>query len=716
MDILNYGQVIRLGMVVAIPRVCGQPRTWKARRGFLSWPRELAEVGRSHFKIGGILLVRLGVSGEVNHSLDGVDNSKQGLRTGYCPSLKHGTTRKGDEFSKARSLLLLHPWDTFDDACGPWILGLKCTLRYCTIDVHTAPSLSLIGMIEQLTLREAPDARWKQVALFKRFLDVEGVEETQATNNFGYVFKATNIRPVDTTLILSWSWMSWVSGIRLCTSSWKADSLFPCVNCSAYPENGGGAASSENFCHGQVGGTMASCRARFWLRRHVVLLPCRKSYQEAHSGKVCKYCAARTRDLSLILRPDGSTSPSNGCTCTIKLVHFCNVANNRLENATGRLRNRVNHRDTLEHAIQKDVDGPVSTAHQEGLAIPGNTCVTITTIKKIQLFMWLPGESEAVARGICGVEVALSSMAEGALPIWILLCQISANPSINFDKFYQLGRIELIWLESYWKSHADDVDFLDVESDSTNQQNGDRHPWDNVRKGSGKSLTKTVFLSDGPNTSKVSPVDLLQNNRWKNQHCDPYCFVDPKRACYAQRRYEIRSDISELLVGFGGNIRLAMLHGWHTVRHDHSIAVRIKHDWMGLAGTGDCAKKRAIIKRSIPIKASSGCYNLNAAGKYIMQRSLQPKRHGYYVKYHRSYGNRKKRGQWACVVAVPNNPSDPYPQRFASVCISNWTKNTRFPLCLFRRLTLRPLATEMHTPRLIISVTGLSRNRSLSVQ
>ncbi|GAA57419.1 hypothetical protein CLF_112695, partial [Clonorchis sinensis] len=35
------------------------------------------------------------------------------------------------------------------------------------------------------------------------------------------------------------------------------------------------------------------------------------------------------------------------------MVHFGNVTNNRLENANGRLKDRVHHTDTLEHAIQK---------------------------------------------------------------------------------------------------------------------------------------------------------------------------------------------------------------------------------------------------------------------------------------------------------------------------------------------------------------------------
>ncbi|GAA48279.1 hypothetical protein CLF_101409 [Clonorchis sinensis] len=50
---------------------------------------------------------------------------------------------------------------------------------------------------------------------------------------------------------------------------------------------------------------------------------------------------------------------------------------------------------------------------------------------------------------------------------------------------------------------------------------------------------------------------------------------------------------------------------------------------------------------SMLIEASSGRYNLNVAGKYTMERKAQPKRHAYYAKCHRSYGNRNERGQWA---------------------------------------------------------------------
>ncbi|GAA48192.1 hypothetical protein CLF_101296 [Clonorchis sinensis] len=149
-------------------------------------------------------------------------------------------------------------------------------------------------------------SRWQQIALFRRFPDVVNVDETHATNRLGYklyTFLITDGMGTGRPVMYAFVENEQFASMR------KLFGLFKEMMGEQYP-------------------------VRF--RQDLQLL-------RRTNPRFVSYLTVRW----LYITREWAVHAQSG------MFHFGNVTNNRLENAEGRLKDRVHHADTLEHAIKK---------------------------------------------------------------------------------------------------------------------------------------------------------------------------------------------------------------------------------------------------------------------------------------------------------------------------------------------------------------------------
>ncbi|GAA49484.1 hypothetical protein CLF_103123 [Clonorchis sinensis] len=200
-------------------------------------------------------------------------------------------------------------------------------------------------------------SRWQQIALFRRLPDVVNVDGTHTTNRFGYKLYTFLItdgigtgRPVMYVFVES----------ERFASMRRPFGLFKEMMGEQYPV--------RTFVMDKLAAQMRAARVVFGCDVMLCYFHIRKAIRK-HTMPYSRFLLIvlhthRFRqDLQLLRRTDQrfvSYPTARWLYITRKwavhaqsgMVHFGNVTNNRLENANGRLKDRVHHADTLEHAKQ----------------------------------------------------------------------------------------------------------------------------------------------------------------------------------------------------------------------------------------------------------------------------------------------------------------------------------------------------------------------------
>ncbi|TGZ69987.1 hypothetical protein CRM22_003423 [Opisthorchis felineus] len=206
-------------------------------------------------------------------------------------------------------------------------------------------------------------SRWQQIALFRRFPDVVNVDGTHATNRFGYklyTFLITDGMGTGRPVMYAFVESEQFAPMR------KLFDLFKEMMGEQY--------AVRTFVMDKLAAQMRAARVVFGCDIMLCYFHVRKAIRKhAHSANSRHIFHRMARldnavqfrqDLQILRRTDPrflSYLTARWLYITRKwavhaqsgMVHFGNVTNNRLENANGRLKDRVHHSDTLEHAIQK---------------------------------------------------------------------------------------------------------------------------------------------------------------------------------------------------------------------------------------------------------------------------------------------------------------------------------------------------------------------------
>ncbi|GAA48388.1 hypothetical protein CLF_101544 [Clonorchis sinensis] len=201
-------------------------------------------------------------------------------------------------------------------------------------------------------------SRWQQIALFRRFPDVVNVDGTHATNRFGYklyTFLITGGMGTGRPVMYAFVESEQFAPMR------RLFGLFKEMMGEQYPV--------RTFVMDKLAAQMRVARVVFGCDVMLCYFHIRKAIRK-HTTPYSRFLLIvlhthRFRqDLQLLRRTDArfvSYLTARWLYITRKwavhaqsgMVHFGNVTDNRLENANGRLKDRVHHADTLEHAIQK---------------------------------------------------------------------------------------------------------------------------------------------------------------------------------------------------------------------------------------------------------------------------------------------------------------------------------------------------------------------------
>ncbi|KER30373.1 hypothetical protein T265_13188, partial [Opisthorchis viverrini] len=206
-------------------------------------------------------------------------------------------------------------------------------------------------------------SRTQQIALFRRFPDVVNVDATHGTNRLGYklyTFLVTDGMGIGRPVMYAFVESEHFAPLR------KLFSLFKDMM--------GGQYAVKTFVMDKMTSQMRAAKAVFGcdvmlcyfharqaIRKHTISNHSRHIF---HRMARFDNAAEFRHDLQILRRTDPSFVSyltAHWLHITRKwaihaqrgLVHFGNVTNNRLENANGRLKRRVHHSDSLEHAVLK---------------------------------------------------------------------------------------------------------------------------------------------------------------------------------------------------------------------------------------------------------------------------------------------------------------------------------------------------------------------------
>ncbi|GAA51024.1 hypothetical protein CLF_105452 [Clonorchis sinensis] len=174
-------------------------------------------------------------------------------------------------------------------------------------------------------------SRWQQIALFRRFPDVVNVDGTHASNRFGYrlyTFLITDGMSIGRPVMYAFVESEQFALMRR---------LFGLLK-----EMMGEQCPLGTFVMDKLAAQMWAARIVFGCDVLLCYFHIRKSIRK-HDPRFVSYLTTRW----LYITRKWAVHPQSG------MFHFGHMTNNRLEDANGRLKDRVRHADTLGHAIQK---------------------------------------------------------------------------------------------------------------------------------------------------------------------------------------------------------------------------------------------------------------------------------------------------------------------------------------------------------------------------
>ncbi|GAA54165.1 hypothetical protein CLF_112443 [Clonorchis sinensis] len=179
-------------------------------------------------------------------------------------------------------------------------------------------------------------SRTQQMALFRRFPDVVNVDATHGTNRLGYKLHTFFVRDGMGT------------GRPVLYAFVESEHFAPLRKLFClFKEMMGGKYPVRRFVMDKMTSQMRAAKAVF--SRDIMLC-------YFHARQVIRKHTISNRSRHIfhrMARFDNAADRKWAIHAQHGLVHFGNVTNNRLENANGRLKRRVHHADSLEHAIQK---------------------------------------------------------------------------------------------------------------------------------------------------------------------------------------------------------------------------------------------------------------------------------------------------------------------------------------------------------------------------